>query len=48
MEQPPLPLTMYSISRQFKVSMVDLLSWNNKSRKSKIYPGQKIDVWQKK
>jgi membrane-bound lytic murein transglycosylase D len=40
--------TMYSISRQFKVSMVDLLSWNNKSRKSKIYPGQKIDVWQKK
>lgn len=40
--------SMYSISRKFKVNMTDLLAWNNKSMRSKIYPGQTIDVWQKK
>ena len=39
---------MYSISKKFRVNMADLLAWNNKSSRSKIYPGQKIDVWQKK
>jgi membrane-bound lytic murein transglycosylase D len=40
--------TMYSISRRFNVRMADLLAWNDKSSRSTIYPGQKIDVWQKK
>ncbi|MCK5406669.1 MAG: LysM peptidoglycan-binding domain-containing protein, partial [Candidatus Krumholzibacteria bacterium] len=40
--------TMYSISRRFNVRMSDLLAWNDKSSRSTIYPGQKIDVWQKK
>jgi len=40
--------TMYSISKKFNVNMADLLAWNNKSSRSKIYPGQKINVWQKK
>ncbi len=40
--------SMYSISRQFNVKMVDLLSWNNRSLSSKIYPGQTIEIWQKK
>jgi membrane-bound lytic murein transglycosylase D len=40
--------TMYSISQRYNVKMVDLLSWNNKSLNSKLYPGQVIEIWQKK
>jgi membrane-bound lytic murein transglycosylase D len=40
--------SMYSISQRYNVKMVDLLSWNNKSMQSKLYPGQVIEIWQKK
>jgi membrane-bound lytic murein transglycosylase D len=40
--------TMYSISRRFKVNVSDLLAWNSRTSRSKIYPGQKLEVWKKK
>jgi membrane-bound lytic murein transglycosylase D len=40
--------TFYAISKRFNVKMSDLLAWNKKSSRSKIYPGQKIEIWQKK
>jgi membrane-bound lytic murein transglycosylase D len=40
--------SFYSISRKFDVKIVDLLSWNKKSRRSLIYPGDKLEIWQKK
>ena len=40
--------TIYSISRRFNVGMVDLLVWNDKSRRSIIHPGDVLEVWQKK
>ncbi len=40
--------TFYSISRKFNVGMVDLITWNSKSRKSIIHPGDVLEIWQKK
>ena len=40
--------TFYGISKQFNVSMSELMAWNNKSSRSTLYPGQKLDIWQKK
>ncbi len=40
--------TIYSISRRFKVNMNDLLVWNNRSSRSTLYPGQTLEIWQKK
>ena len=40
--------TFYGISKRFNVRMVDLLAWNGKSRRSTIYPGQKLEVWTEK
>ena len=40
--------TIYSISRHFNVAMSDLLAWNGKTSRSKIFPGDKLEVWQKK
>ncbi|MDH3214968.1 MAG: LysM peptidoglycan-binding domain-containing protein [Candidatus Krumholzibacteria bacterium] len=41
--------TIYGISRKFNVKMGDVLAWNNRSgRNSRIYPGQTLDIWQKK
>ena len=40
--------TIYSISKRYNVSMADLLAWNNKTSRSVIYPGQNLEIWQKK
>jgi membrane-bound lytic murein transglycosylase D len=40
--------TFYSISRKFNVGMVDLISWNGKSSRSVIHPGDVLEIWQKK
>ncbi|UCG51398.1 MAG: LysM peptidoglycan-binding domain-containing protein [Candidatus Latescibacterota bacterium] len=40
--------SFYSISRKFDVKLTDLLVWNDKSRRSTIYPGQVLEIWQKK
>ncbi len=40
--------TMYSISKRYKVNVSDLLAWNNRTSRSKIYPGQTLEIWQKK
>ena len=40
--------TFYSISRRYNVRLVDLLAWNNKSSRSTLYPGQVLDIWEKK
>ncbi|MFQ5512188.1 MAG: LysM peptidoglycan-binding domain-containing protein, partial [Candidatus Krumholzibacteriia bacterium] len=32
--------TFYSISKRFRVSMSDLLAWNDRSTRSTLYPGQ--------
>jgi membrane-bound lytic murein transglycosylase D len=40
--------TIYSISKRFGVEMSDVLAWNNKTSRSKIYPGQTLEIWQKR
>jgi membrane-bound lytic murein transglycosylase D len=40
--------TFYSISRRFNVGVSDLISWNEKSRRSVIYPGEVLEIWEKK
>jgi len=40
--------TFYSISKRFNVAMSDLMAWNNKSSRSTLYPGQKLEIWQRK
>ncbi|MEJ2719598.1 MAG: LysM peptidoglycan-binding domain-containing protein [bacterium] len=39
--------SFYSISRKFNVGVADLIAWNGKSARSKIYPGQTLQIWQK-
>jgi membrane-bound lytic murein transglycosylase D len=39
--------TFYSISRSYQVRLDQLLTWNNKSPRSTLYPGDELDVWTK-
>jgi len=40
--------TFASISRRFGVRVSDLLAWNHKTHRSKIRPGEKLEIWQEK
>jgi len=40
--------SFYSISRHYGVSLTDLLSWNRKSVKSRLHPGDVLDVWKRR
>jgi len=37
--------SFYSISRRYGVSLNDLLSWNNKSYRSRLHPGDVLEIW---
>jgi membrane-bound lytic murein transglycosylase D len=40
--------TFYSISRAYNVRLDELLAWNNRSSRSIIRPGDKLEIWMKK
>lgn len=40
--------TFYSISRHYGVPLNDLLSWNRKTSRSVIHPGDVLEIWTKK
>jgi len=40
--------TFYSISKAYNVRLDELLAWNNRSSRSVIHPGDKIEVWTKR
>lgn len=40
--------TLYQIAKRHGVRVNDLLAWNKKNGKSKIYPGEKLQVYRKK
>lgn len=40
--------TFYSISKKFNVELSDLLSWNSKSPRSTLYPGDVLEIRQPK
>ena len=40
--------TFHSIGRKFNVGVSDLITWNDKSRRSVIYPGDVLEIWEKK
>jgi len=40
--------TFYSISKSYNVQLDELLAWNEKSARSTLYPGETLEIWQKK
>jgi LysM repeat protein len=40
--------SFYSISRFYNVRLDELLAWNKKSPRSKIYPGDVLEIWKRK
>jgi membrane-bound lytic murein transglycosylase D len=40
--------SFYSISKSYNVKLDELLAWNKKSARSKIYPGDVLEIWMKK
>jgi membrane-bound lytic murein transglycosylase D len=40
--------TFYSISRAYGVRLDELLAWNNRSSRSIIRPGDRLEIWKKK
>jgi membrane-bound lytic murein transglycosylase D len=40
--------SFYSISRSHNVKLDELLAWNNRSARSKIYPGDILEIWKRK
>jgi membrane-bound lytic murein transglycosylase D len=39
--------TLSAIGRLYKVGVSDILSWNRKTNRNKLYPGEKITIWVK-
>ncbi len=39
--------TLSSIGRLYKVGLSDILEWNRKTNRNKLYPGEKITIWVK-
>jgi LysM repeat protein len=39
--------TLTSIGRLYKVGLSDILEWNRKTNRNKLYPGEKITIWVK-
>lgn len=39
--------TLSSIGRLYKVALSDILEWNRKTNRNKLYPGEKITIWVK-
>jgi membrane-bound lytic murein transglycosylase D len=37
--------TLSSICRRYKVRISDILKWNRKNDRNKLYPGEKITIW---
>ena len=40
--------SFYSISKSYNVRLDELLAWNNRSSRSIIRPGDKLEIWKKK
>jgi len=40
--------SFYSISKKYGVTLNELLAWNNKSARSTLRPGDRLDVWKDK
>jgi membrane-bound lytic murein transglycosylase D len=40
--------SFYSISKSYNVRLDELLTWNNRSSRSIIRPGDKLEIWKKK
>jgi len=40
--------TFYSISKTYNVRLDELLTWNNRSSRSVIHPGDEIEIWKKR
>jgi membrane-bound lytic murein transglycosylase D len=39
--------TLSSIGRLYKVAISDILEWNRRTNRNKLYPGEKITIWVK-
>jgi membrane-bound lytic murein transglycosylase D len=40
--------SFYSISKKHGITLNELLAWNNKSARSTLRPGDRLDVWKQK